>query len=69
MVEKKTECLLVSVDFSNGVDSGVMIVGRKKKGVDAEIINAFQGKEAMRLYKRLITQKKPVEKVDGVNGD
>ena len=50
------ECLLVSVDFTNGKDVGVMIVGRKKDKVDVEIINAFQGEEAYDLYKKLITK-------------
>ena len=51
------ECLLVSVDFTHGEDVGVMIVGRKKTKVDVEIINAFQGEEALELYKKLITKK------------
>ena len=51
------ECLLVSVDFTRGKDVGVMIVGRKKSNVDVEIINAFQGEEALDLYKKLITKK------------
>ena len=49
---KVNECLLVSVDFTQGEDTGVLIVGRQHKG------NAFQGQEAIDIYKKLITVKK-----------
>lgn len=52
-----SDCILVSVDFSDH-NEGVLIVGRKRKNETAEIINAFQGKEAMDLYKKLITKEK-----------
>ena len=51
------ECLLVSVDFTRGKDVGVMIIGRQKPKSNVEIINAFQGEEALDLYKKLITKK------------
>ena len=50
--------ILVSVDFSNKNDTGVMVVGRKRMNQSVEIINAFQGDEARELYERLITTKK-----------
>ena len=50
--------ILVSVDFSNKNDTGVMVVGRKRMNQSVEIINAFQGDEARELYERLITAKK-----------
>lgn len=59
---KVNESVIVSVDFTRGVDVGVLIVGRKNpetKTVD--IINAFQGEEAYWLYQRLITQKEKKE--------
>lgn len=50
------ECLLVSVDFTKGEDIGILLVGRQKNGV-AEVINAFQGQEAVDIYTKLITVK------------
>ena len=51
------ECLLVSVDFTRGKDVGVLIVGRQTPKKDVEVINAFQGEEALELYEKLITKK------------
>lgn len=51
------DTILVSVDFSNNEDTGVLIVGRKRLNQSVEIINAFQGYEANELYKRLVTKK------------
>lgn len=51
------DTILVSVDFSNKNDTGVMVVGRKRMNQSVEIINAFQGEEAKELYKRLTTKK------------
>lgn len=55
-----SDTILVSVDFTNGKDTGVLVVGRKRPNQSVEIINAFQGKEAEDLYLKLIT---PVRKV------
>lgn len=55
---KMNESLLVGVDFTNGEDTGVLIVGRKRQNESVEIINAFQGKEAEELYKKLIGNEK-----------
>lgn len=54
---KTNESLLVGVDFTNGEDSSVLIVGRKLPNQSVDIINAFQGKEAEELYKKLIGKK------------
>lgn len=54
---KTTDTLLVGFDFSNGKDNSVLIVGRKGKGEEVKIINAFQGEEAEWMYNRLITIK------------
>lgn len=51
------ECLLVSVDFTKGEDIGVLIVGRQEKEGKVNIVNAFQGQEAVDIYKKLITVK------------
>lgn len=53
-----SESLIIGVDFTRGVDTGVLIVGRKKPNQAVDIINAFQGEEARELYERLITVKK-----------
>ena len=51
------ESLIIGVDFTNGRDAGILIVGRKKPKQDVEVINAFQGEEARELYLKLITKK------------
>ena len=51
------DTILVSVNFANNDDEGVLIVGRKRMNQSVEVINAFQGKEAKELYKKLITKK------------
>ncbi len=51
---------LVSFDYTHG-SIPVLIVGRKEKG-GIDIINAFQGKEAKELYKKLITNNKKEKK-------
>jgi len=50
-----SESLIVSVSFS-AEDSGVLIVGKQKDG-KVDVINAFQGKEAWDLYKKITTVK------------
>ena len=52
------DSILVSVDFSNNNDTGVLIVGRKRMNQSVEIINALQGDEARELYEKLVTKKK-----------
>lgn len=51
-----TGSLLVSFEF-NDEDSPILLVGRKKKGNAVEIVNAFQGEEAVSIYKMLTTVK------------
>lgn len=58
---KINESLLVGVDFTNDKDTGVLIVGRKRPNKSVEIINAFQGKEAEELYKKLVGKKGMLE--------
>lgn len=52
------DTLLVSVDSENTVDTSVLLVGRKRPNQSVEIINAFQGEDAIELYKLLTTVKK-----------
>ena len=51
------DSILVSVDFSNKNDTGVMVIGRKRMNQSFEIINAFQGEEARDLYEKLVINK------------
>lgn len=57
MEQKTTDSIIIGYDYTHGTDKSVLIVGRKSKGVAAEIINAFQGKEAEELYKKLTTKR------------
>lgn len=57
----RNDTLLVSVDFSDE-DTGVLIVGRKKKDQAVEIVNAFSGADAHALYERLATAQKKEKK-------
>ena len=52
------DSLIISIDTSNSKDNTVLIVGRKAVGQRVEIVNAFQGEEALDLYNRLTTVKK-----------
>lgn len=54
---REVDCILVSLDRSHGEDSAVLIVGRKDKKQAVDIINAFQGQEAIELYKKLTETK------------
>lgn len=53
---KTSGSVIVSWDFSHGMDTDVLIVGEQKNG-RIDIINAFQGEEARDLYMRLTTKK------------
>ena len=50
---------IVSWDFSNE-DTGVLIVGYQENG-NVTIVNAFQGKEAHDIYKKLSGEDKDAE--------
>lgn len=50
--------LLIGFDFSEKKDTGVLIVGNLNLITGtADVINVFQGEEAMELYKKLTTRK------------
>lgn len=59
---KSNDSVIVSWDFSNGQDMSILLVGRVENGV-TKIINAFQGKEAEELMKKLVTQNPNVKKI------
>ena len=52
-----TDSILVSFNRSNNGDNTVLIVGRKRLNKSVDIINAFEGDEALELYRRLVTKK------------
>lgn len=53
-----TDTLLISIDLSASENNAVLIVGRKRPNQSVEIVNAFDGEEAVTLYKKLTTVKK-----------
>lgn len=54
--KNKSDTFLVSFDYTHG-DIPVLIVGRRVKKKDIDIINAFEGEEAKELYQKLTTKK------------
>ena len=60
-----SDTVLVSFDRESPASDPVLIVGRKRKNQSVDIINAFQGDDAVELYNRLIT----VKKSEGVSND
>ena len=52
-----SESLVIGIDISENGDNAVLIVGRKQSGTDTEIVNAFQGEEAIELYTKLISKR------------
>ena len=57
---KTTDSILVGFDDTDGTDECILVVGRKTPGV-VTIINAFQGEEARKLYRKL------TEKMENIN--
>lgn len=57
--------VIVSWDFTNGEDVGILLVGEKRPGVDVEIINAFQGKEAVEIYNKLMPKGRVIAEING----
>lgn len=53
--------LLVGYSFSDNGDHPVLIVGKKDKKQAVEIINAFEGDEAVDIYKKLVGNKKGLD--------
>ena len=52
----KVETFLVSFNPTEKVESAILLIGEQKPGKPVDIINAFQGKEAVDLYNKLITK-------------
>ena len=60
-----SDTVLVSFDREPPDSDPVLIVGRKRNSQSVNIINAFQGDDAVELYNRLIT----IKKSEGVSND
>lgn len=52
-MSKQKGSVIVSWDFSNGVDTGVLLVGEKKPMQPVQVIGAYQGKAAVDLMETL----------------
>ena len=53
-----TDSILIGFDRKgDSVDQAVLIVGKKRPNQSVEIVNAFEGIEAIKLYEKLITRK------------
>lgn len=56
MPNDKKDCIMVA--YSETGNSAVLIVGRKTKFINADIVNAFSGDEARELWKKLTEKEK-----------
>lgn len=56
-MDKINDAIIVSIDYNESDRTGVLLVGRKRRGGGIDIINAFSGNEALELYKKLVTIK------------
>lgn len=58
MEKSKSGSVIVSWSFAgNERDTSVLLVGEKKPGKDIEIINAFHGEEALKIFEVLMKKK------------
>lgn len=55
-----SDVLLVSFDMTHGADNEICIVG-KKDGKAITIVNAFEGQDAIDIFKMLTTLNKKLE--------
>lgn len=55
---KTNGAVIVSWDLSHGKDKAILLVGKQNKGV-VDVINAYQGEEALALYEKLMPKDKP----------
>ena len=59
-----SDIVLVGIDFSSGRDTEILTVGRQRNN-KMELVNLFQGEEAVELYKKLTTVKNDDNKIKG----
>ena len=55
---KTNGAVIVSWDLSNGPDKAILLVGKQANG-KVEVINAYQGKEALEIYEKLTRKAVP----------
>ena len=56
-----TDSMLIGFNRMLGEDIATVLVGKKRENGSVEIINAFEGEEAIELYEKLITIKNKEE--------
>ena len=57
---RTTSSIIVSYDASENGDEPILLVGKKNPNKPIKIINAFQGKEARDLWKKLTERSKNI---------
>ena len=57
---RTTSSIIVSYDASENGDEPILLVGKKNPNEAIKIINAFQGKEARDLWKKLTERNKKI---------
>lgn len=57
---RTTSSIIVSYDVSENGDEPILLVGKKNPNKPIKIINAFQGKEAKDLWKKLTERSKKI---------
>lgn len=64
LIKKKdiVDCLLVSYANNGNDETATLLVGRKDTFQEVAVINAFQGEEAVDIYKKLMPVKEEKEK-------
>ena len=61
-IPRLSDSLLIGFDRETPTSDPVLIVGRKRMNESVDIINAFEGKEALDIYEKLTT----VNKKEGI---
>lgn len=51
------ESAIISIDYTHGKDNTVLIVGKKRPNQTIDVVNAFQGEEAIELWNKLTVKK------------
>ena len=51
------DSIIVSYSYNDKTNNALMCVGKKRPNETIEVINAFQGEEATRIWKELTTKK------------
>ena len=51
------DTVIVSIDFNDKTNTGVLVVGKQLPNKSPEIINAIDGPDAKEMFEKLITKK------------